>query len=205
VKVHAAFRLLMLGTLAADSAFWMYQVSVGWLAFEMTNSPAFVGIAGFAGGIPLLLVSVPAGVIIDRFDQRKILLAAQIGVMMVATTFAVLIGTGMIGRASMLALVATYGTLMTFVFSTRTAMVPCLVDRHNLANAVALSSAAHNSTRVVGPSLAGILIGVIGVVETSPRCGFRTWHQRQMRAAAPCGRASRSVSGSLQDTGISQP
>jgi predicted MFS family arabinose efflux permease len=86
--------------------------------------------------------------------------------MMVATTFAVLIGTGMIGRASILALVATYGTLMTFVFSTRTAMVPCLVDRHNLANAVALSSAAHNSTRVVGPSLAGILIGVIGVAET---------------------------------------
>ncbi|HEV2528146.1 MAG TPA: MFS transporter [Thermomicrobiales bacterium] len=166
LRVHAAFRLLMLGTLAADSAFWMYQVSVGWLAFQMTDSAAFVGVAGFAGGIPLLLVSLPAGVIIDRFDKRKILLAAQIGVMLVAATFAVLVGTGSIGRVQMLALVATYGTLMAFVFSTRTTMVPSLVDRHNLPNAVALNSAAHNSTRVIGPSLAGILIGVLGVAET---------------------------------------
>ena len=57
VRRYPAFRMLLLGTLATNSAFWMYQVAVGWLALEMTDSPFFVGLAGFAGGIPLLLLS----------------------------------------------------------------------------------------------------------------------------------------------------
>jgi MFS family permease len=166
VRVYSAFRLLMLGTLASNTAFWMYQVAVGWLALQLTDSPFFVAMAGFAGGIPLLLVSLPAGVIIDRFDRRTVLLLAQLGTMLVAALFAFLVGTGSIGRVSMLVLVATYGTMMSFVFPTRTTIVPSLVERRDLANAVALNSASQNATRVVGPSLAGVLIGLLGVAET---------------------------------------
>lgn len=93
VQRYPAFRLLMTGTLASNTAFWMYQVAVGWLALQMTDSPFFVGMAGFAGGIPLLLFALPAGVIIDRFDRRRVLLTAQVGVMLVAAPFALMVGT----------------------------------------------------------------------------------------------------------------
>jgi MFS family permease len=166
VRLYPAFRLLLLGTLATNSAFWMYQVAVGWLALQMTDSPFFVGLAGFASGIPVLLFSLPAGVIIDRFDKRTVLLLAQLGVMIVAAILALLVGTDLISRWSLLALVFAYGTIMSFVFPTRTALVPGLVERDDLANAVALNAAFQNATRVVGPSLAGVLIAVIGVWET---------------------------------------
>ncbi len=156
----------MLVTLVADSGFWMYQVALGWLALQTTDSPFFLGMVGFAGGIPLLLAGLPAGVIIDRLDRRSVFLAAQGGVMMVEAAFALLTGTSMIKPWTLLVLVATFGTLISFVFPTRTAMIPSLVERRNLENAVALSSAAHNTTRVIGPSLAGVLIGLFGVVET---------------------------------------
>jgi MFS family permease len=166
LQAYPAFRMLMLGTFASSAAFWMYQVAVGWLALQMTDSAFFVGMAGFAGGIPLLLVALPAGVVIDRVDRRTILLASQAGVMLVAILFALMVGTETIGRASMLVLVALYGTIMSFVFPTRTAIVPSLVERRDLANAIALNSATQNATRVIGPSLAGVLIGVLGVAET---------------------------------------
>ncbi|CAA9573479.1 MAG: Uncharacterized MFS-type transporter, partial [uncultured Thermomicrobiales bacterium] len=166
VRVYPAFRLLMLGTLASSTAFWMYQVAVGWLALQLTDSAFFVAMVGFAGGIPLLLLSLPAGVIIDRFDRRNVLLLAQLGAVVIATLLAFLVGSGLIGRVSMLALVATYGTAMSFVFPTRTTIVPSLVERRDMANAVALNSASQNATRVVGPSLAGVLIGLLGVAET---------------------------------------
>src|SRR3712207_28205 len=87
LRVYPAFRLLLVGTLATNSAFWMYQVAVGWLALQLTDSPFFVGLTGFAGGIPLLIFSLPAGVIIDRFDRRLVLLAAQCGVMVASGLF----------------------------------------------------------------------------------------------------------------------
>ena len=166
LRVYPAFRLLLVGTLATNSAFWMYQVSLGWLALQLTDSAFYVGLAGFTGGIPLLLFSLPAGVVIDRFDRRSVLLAAQAGVMIVAALFAVLIGTGLISLWSMLVLAAAYGTVMSFIFPTRTAMVPSLVARDDMANAIALNSASQNATRVVGPALAGVLIAAVGVSMT---------------------------------------
>ncbi len=166
LRAYPAFRLLLLGTLATNSAFWMYQVSAGWLALQLTDSPLFVGLTGFAGGIPLLVVSLPAGVVIDRFDRRKVLRAAQCGVMVVAGLFAILVGTGAIEPWSILVLASAYGTVMSFIFPTRTTIVPSLVQRVDLANAVALNAAGQNATRVVGPSLAGILIAAIGVSGT---------------------------------------
>jgi MFS family permease len=166
VHRYPAFRLLLLGTLVADTSFWMYQVALGWLAFQMTSSAFFVGMVGFAGGIPLLLVCVPAGVIIDRFDRRSVLLLGQVGLILVMASFSVLVGTGTIGQLSMLALAAAFGTIISFVLPTRTAMIPSFVQRDDLANAVALGAATHNMTRVFGPVFAGLLIGLLGAAET---------------------------------------
>jgi MFS family permease len=166
LRVYPAFRLLLLGTLATNSAFWMYQVAVGWLALQLLDSPLFVGLTGFAGGIPLLLFSLPAGVVIDRRDRRRVLLAAQCGVMVLAALLALLVGTGAIAPWSVLVLVFAYGTVMSFVFPTRTTIVTALVARQDLANAVALNSAGQNATRVTGPALAGVLIALVGIAPT---------------------------------------
>jgi predicted MFS family arabinose efflux permease len=163
LRAYPAFRTLLLGTLATNSAFWMYQVCVGWLALQLMDSPLFVGLTGFVGGIPLLVVSLPAGVMIDRYNRRTVLLVAQFAVMMLAAVFAILVGTGTIAPWSTLVLVAAYGTAMSFIFPTRTTIVTMLVERRDLANAVALNAAAQNATRVTGPALAGVLIAVIGI------------------------------------------
>jgi len=166
IRLYPAFRMLTFGTLASSSAFWMYQVAMGWLALDLTDSAFFVGLAGFAGGIPLLIFSIPAGLVIDRSDRRKVLLMAQFGVMVVSAILALMVATGLIEPWSMLVLVALNGTIMTFIFPVRTAIVPSLVSREDLANAIALTSAAQNATRVVGPSLAGILIALTGTPAT---------------------------------------
>jgi MFS family permease len=158
--------MLLLGTLATNTAFWMYQVCVGWLALQLMDSPLFVGLTGFVGGIPLLVVSLPAGVMIDRYNRRTVLLVAQVAVMAVAGVFALLVGSGTIAPWSTLVLVAAYGTAMSFIFPTRTTIVTMLVERKDLANAVALNAAAQNACRVTGPALAGVLIAVIGVAGT---------------------------------------
>jgi predicted MFS family arabinose efflux permease len=166
LRAYPAFRLLLLGTLATNTAFWMYQVCVGWLALQMMDSPLFVGLTGFVGGIPLLVFSLPAGVIIDRFNRRSVLLLSQFAVMVVAAVFAVLVGTSVIAPWSTLVLVAAYGTAMSFIFPTRTTIVTMLVKRNDIANAVALNAAGQNACRVTGPALAGVLIAFIGIAGT---------------------------------------
>jgi MFS family permease len=166
LQAYPLFRMLMAGTLGSSSGFWMYQVAIGWLALDLIDSALFVGLAGFAGGIPMLLLSIPAGVVIDRYNRRNVLLMAQGGVAIVSTIFAIMVATGTIAPWSLILLVIINGSVMSFIFPVRTAMVPSLVERHHLANAVALMSATQNATRVVGPSLAGILIAAAGISGT---------------------------------------
>ena len=166
LRTYPAFAMLMIGTLATNTGFWMYQTAVGWLAYELTGSATFVGLAGFAGGIPMLLLSVPAGVILDRSDRRQVLRLAQWGVMVISALFAGLIATGLIQPWSLLVVAAMYGAFMSFIFPTRTTMVPSLVDRTDMANAVALNAATQNATRVVGPAIAGVLIALLGASTT---------------------------------------
>ncbi|MGC4192821.1 MAG: MFS transporter [Thermomicrobiales bacterium] len=166
VRQYPVFRLLIAGSLLSSSAFWMYQVAVGWLALELTDSAMFVGLAGFAGGIPMLVLSIPAGVVIDRYDRRVVLLIAQVIVMAVSAVFAMLVWFDAMQPWSMLVLVTLYGIVMSFNFPTRSAMVAAMVRREDLANAVALNAATQNATRVIGPSLAGVLIALTGLAET---------------------------------------
>ncbi len=166
LKIYPAIRWLWVGTLCTNSAFWMYQVALGWLALEMTDSALWVGLAGFAGGIPILIFALPAGVIVDNFDRRTVLMAGQIGVMITATLFAALIFAGAMDRWTMLGLAFLYGSSMAFVFPTRHAIIGRLVEPRDLQNAIALNSAGQNATRIFGPALAGVLIAVLGTGST---------------------------------------
>jgi len=192
LRTYPAFAMLMIGTLATNTGFWMYQTAVGWLAYDLTGSATFVGLAGFAGGIPMLILAVPAGVILDRTDRRQVLRFAQWGVMLVSALFAILIATGMIQPWSLLVVAAMYGAFMSFIFPTRTTMVPSLVARADMANAVALNAATQNATRVVGPAIAGVLIALFGVSTT-----FAVAAVLQIIALYSTGRLPASAAGRM--------
>ncbi|MGH9173606.1 MAG: MFS transporter, partial [Vicinamibacterales bacterium] len=156
------YRLLWTSNIMTQTGQWMQQVATGWLVLELTDSPTWLGMVGFARGIPMLIMSLPAGVLADRVDRRKLLVTAQVTAAGLATLLAVLVATGLVEAWHVLALAFLSGSTMSFIFPTRQALVPGLVPRERLANAVALNSAGQNSTRVFGPSLAGILIGLVG-------------------------------------------
>jgi MFS family permease len=202
LQTYPAFRLLLLGTLATNSAFWMYQVAVGWLALQLMDSPLFVGLTGFAGGIPMLLLSLPAGMIIDRFDRRLVLLASQCVVMVLAGVFAVLVGTGTIAPWSVLVLSFAVGAVMAFIFPSRTTIVTTLVSREDLANAVALNAAGQNATRVTGPALAGVLIALIGLAGTFAAAALLQIFAMAATSRLPARDATTAARGALGWAGL---
>jgi len=162
LQIYPAIRWLWIGTIGTNTAFWMYQVALGWLALEMTDSPFWVGMAAFAGGIPILIFALPAGVVNDNLDRRKVLMLGQLGVMVSATLFSGLILFDVMDRWTMLVLAFCYGSSMAFVFPTRHAIIGRIVKPDDLANAIALNSAGQNATRIFGPALAGVLIAFLG-------------------------------------------
>ena len=172
LRVYPGFRVLFSTTVATNASFWMWQLVTGWLALVLTDSAFFVGLVGFLGGIPMLLVSLPAGVVIDRVDRRLVLLLAQVSVTLVIAAVTFMLWRGWLAPWHLLVAVFLAGTAMSFVFPTRNAMVADLVERSDLANAVALNSAGQNAPRVIGPALAGPLVGGIGITATLALCAL---------------------------------
>ena len=169
-RSYPAFRILFQSTLATNSAWWMWQLAAGWLALLLTESPFFVGLTAFASGIPQLIFALPSGVIVDRLDRRSVLLGAQAVVTVVSVVVSGLLIGGRLQPWHLLAATFTAGTAMSFVFPTRNALVANLVPTRDLANAVALNAAGQNTTRVLGPALAGPLIASLGVGGTFVAC-----------------------------------
>ncbi len=170
LREYPAFRTLFGTTLATNSGFWMWIIASGWLALLLTDSPFFVGLVGFVGGIPTLLFGVFVGAVIDRFSRRSVLMVAQTVVSIIAVTLAVLLFLDILQPWQLLVGAFINGTCMSIIFPTRNAMVANLVPSHHLANAVALNAAGQNATRVVGPALAGPLIALAGIDGTFAIC-----------------------------------
>ncbi|GBD18898.1 Enterobactin exporter EntS [bacterium HR27] len=170
LRMYPAFRVLFGTTLTTNAAFWMWSLLIGWLALLLTDSPFFVGLTGFLNGIPMLIVSLPAGVLIDRFDRRAVLLLAQIVVALVTVVLVVFLWFDWLRPWQLLLAAFLSGSGMAFVFATRSALVANLVGREALANAVALTSTAQNAPRIVGPAVAGPLVGAIGLTGAFAVC-----------------------------------
>jgi predicted MFS family arabinose efflux permease len=166
VARHPVFRRLLLGALASSVGQWMQQVALGWLAIVMTNSPGFVGIVTFAAGLPFLVVAPFGGALIDRIDRRRLMLACQVLAFLLATALAVDVMGGFVQLWHLPIAAFLNGSLLALLIPTQQSLVPALVPRETLTNAVGLMSAGQNMTRVVGPSVAGIVIGTIGVGPT---------------------------------------
>ncbi len=142
---------------------WMQQLAMSWLVYRLTGSAALMGASTFAAQIPMLFLSPIAGVLADRLDKRRVVIVTQFLLLLQAGTLAYLVYTGMIRMWHVFVLNVFFGIVNSFDMPTRQSMVVDLVDRkEDLPNAIALMSAVVNVTRLIGPAVAGFLIGVAG-------------------------------------------
>ena len=157
-----AYRYLFVGTALTMSGNFMQQVAQGWLIYDLTSSPIWLGIVSFARGVPMLILALPAGVLVDRFDRRLVLIVAQGLTALVAVVLAGLIVTGLIEPWHVALTAFASGCLFVLIIPARQALVPATVERTQMSAAIALMSVGQNSGRIFGPSLAGLLIALFG-------------------------------------------
>lgn len=142
---------------------WMQRIAVGWLAWELTESPFWLGAIAFADLAPAVLIAPYGGVLADRHDRRRILLWTQGAMAVVAFGMALLLWLELVGIIGLTLLVALHGSLIGINQPARLALVPALVGRQHLQTAIALNSVVFNSARFVGPAVAGLVIAWSGV------------------------------------------
>lgn len=152
------YRLLWFGQLGSSASMWMEAVARPWLILQLTGSAVALGLVSASRMIPMLVFGLLAGVIADRFDRRRILLVCQTATTSIHLTTAVLIFTGLIQPWHVYVLSFSMGTSMAFNAPARQAMIPSLVEKGDLMNAIALNTVAMNIMRIVGTALAGVLI-----------------------------------------------
>ncbi len=157
------FRLLWIGGVISHIGDEMQMVAVSWLVLLITNSPYLMGVANLFQGLPRLLFSLLGGVIVDRVDRHRLLITFQGIEMFLALFFAYLVLSGKIQYWHILMLVPVFGFLKSTYALCRQAYVFDLIGREELMNALALHSSGMNLGKIIGPSLAGILIGIWGV------------------------------------------
>jgi MFS family permease len=160
---HRNFRVFYVGQLLSLAGTWMQSTAQGWLVLELTNSALRLGIVTAVTSLPTLLFSLWAGDLADRTDKRRIILIAQAVSLAAALILAILADTEAITYPALLALVFVLGTASAFEIPTRQSFFVELVGPADLPNAIALNSAAFNATRIVGPAMAGVVIGAAGV------------------------------------------
>lgn len=157
------YRLVWTTSFLSSAARWIQQVSLGWLAFDLTGSAFLLGSIVFVYQAPAFLLSPVIGVLVDRIDRRLLLIWSQIAMAGVAALLAVDIGLGLVQPWHLFAFAVASGLESSLIHVLRQALVPSVVPRESLMNAIALNSAALTSTRIGAPFLAGVLIVVLGV------------------------------------------
>ncbi|HZS19230.1 MAG TPA: MFS transporter [Candidatus Udaeobacter sp.] len=159
---RAPFRRYIIGSSISDTGTWMQVMAQGYVMSTLTSKALLLGMANLAAGLPMLLLTMAGGSAADRFDKRKILLATQFVQIGLAISMGLLIMTGKIQIWHILVFAAVLGISNSFEMPTLNAFVPELVTRDEIQSAIAVDRAVFHGSRVVGPALAGILIGAWG-------------------------------------------
>ncbi len=162
LQTSRPFRLLWFGTIFTQLGQWMQNIALGWHMLQITDSPFWVGLIAFATGIPFLVIALPAGALVDRADERRILQISQWAAMVVAALLGAAILLDIAEPWHLLVAAALNGTIMAINQTVRQTMVPSIVTRDLMANAISLNSAGSNAMRIIGPSIAGVIIGTAG-------------------------------------------
>jgi predicted MFS family arabinose efflux permease len=156
------FRLMWLGACTSTIGTWMQILAQSWLVYKLSNSSVYLGLDAFFGQIPIFLFSLFGGVFADRTSRRTLLLMSQVVQLTCAFTLAALAATGLVRVWHIWCLSFTVGTAQAFGGPAYSALIPTLVDKEDLQNAVALNSIQFNVARVVGPALGGITLAKLG-------------------------------------------
>jgi len=157
------FRLFFAGQLVSLIGTWLTSVAMSWLVYRITGSIAMMGTVAFAGQLPAFLLAPLAGVLVDRWDQHRVLVLTQTLSMLQSAALAVLALTHRITLADVIALQIFQGMVNALDMPARqTFLVRMVEDRDDLPNAIALNSSIFNLARALGPALAGVLIAAVG-------------------------------------------
>lgn len=156
------FRLYFGGQCISLIGTWMQQIAMSWLVFRLTGSVFLLATVTFMAQIPILVATPYMSVFVDRFDRRKLLMLTQSLSMLQALLMAVLTLTGLIQVWHIMILSLLIGLINALDNPTRQSFYPSLVPRDKLSNAIALNSAVINGSRLIGPAVGGVLIGLLG-------------------------------------------
>jgi MFS family permease len=160
---HRNYRLFFGGQSISLIGTWLQLTAVSWLVFRLTQSSFLLGVVGFAGRIPTFLLASFAGVLVDRWNRHHLLVATQVLSMIQALTLAALVLTETIVIWQIIALAFFLGLINAFDIPVRQSFVVDMIERReDLGNAIALNSSMVNGARLVGPSVAGMLIAALG-------------------------------------------
>src|SRR5881628_2451544 len=159
---HRNYRLYWPVQLVSLIGTWMQSVAQGWLMHRLTGSALMLGLLGFVQFLPVLFLSLWAGVVADRMNKRKLLLITQSCALVQAAALATVVSLGVVRPWMVLALAFGFGVFNAFDLPARQSFLVELVGKEDLSNAIALNSAAFNAARVVGPAIAGVLLAAIG-------------------------------------------
>jgi MFS family permease len=156
------YRMLWSGSFMSSCGTWMQEVAQNWLILDMTRSTFWLGLDAFLGDFPFILFSLLGGVVADRYDRRKILLGSQVVQLTNAFILAALLLTHHVAIWHILVLSFLTGVAQSFGGPAYQALVPTLVDKEDVPNAVSLQSTQFNLARVVGPLLAAVAYAKLG-------------------------------------------
>jgi MFS family permease len=157
------YRLFFAGQSLSLVGTWITRIATSWLVYRLTGSALLLGIVGFCGQIPTLILAPIAGVFVDRWNRHRVLLVTQLLSMLQSLALAVLALAGIITVVEVLVLQVFQGVINAFDMPARQAFVVTMIeDRADLPNAIALNSLMVNASRIVGPSIGGVLIAAVG-------------------------------------------
>jgi len=159
---NALFRSLWIATIVSNVGGWMQDVGAGWLMTELSSSPSMVALIEAADSIPMMLLALPAGALADIVDRRRLLIAIQVYLMLVAGALGVLTLLNLTTAWLLLGFTFALGVGAALMMPAWSAIVPDLVPPNELPAAVALNSVAINASRAIGPAIAGVLVAAVG-------------------------------------------
>jgi MFS family permease len=159
---HRNFQLFFAGQMISLIGTWMQIVAQSWLVYRITGSTLLLGTVGFASQIPVFLVAPIGGIVADRVNRHRVVIATQISSMILAFILAILTLTNRIHVWEIVVLASGLGVVNAFDIPARQAFLIDMVGREDLMNAIALNSSMFNGARILGPAIAGILVAWVG-------------------------------------------
>jgi len=189
---YKAFTVLWIATVVSNIGGWMYSAACGWLMTDLNPAPLVVSLVQVANSLPVFLIAIPAGALVDIVDKRKLLIFSEISISAISTVFAAMVWLRLVTPTSLLVFSFLVAAANAVTAPGYQAIVSMLVPKPDLPNAVAANSAGINVSRAVGPALGGAALGALGVaapfwvnaVSNFGAIGALIWWREPRRKAA---------------------